>query len=171
MVSLKPFQKSDYSRLISWVDSAETLLQFAGPAFSFPLTAEQLNDYCSDTARRCFKVLLTDTGQVVGHCEVYFCEKTGWLGRVLIGDTSHRGQGLGRHIVDALLRICFERFECAVVKLNVFYQNKRAIRCYKRCGFTTNPDGAFQRHFGEQLWTGRQMIVSKDTWTQLHSTG
>jgi hypothetical protein len=35
MIELQKFTKRDYKRLISWVDTAETLMQFAGPKFTF----------------------------------------------------------------------------------------------------------------------------------------
>ena len=167
MVSLEPFEKCDYSRLISWVDTAETLLQFAGPAFSFPLTVDQLDESCSNPARMCFKLVLTNSGQVIGHSEIYLLEGTGWLGRILIGDPSQRGQGLGGHTVKALLQLCFERLICEEVRLNVFDRNRSAIRCYERCGFTVNADARFQRTVGEQVWIGRQMMLLKKDWNQL----
>jgi hypothetical protein len=41
MVRLEKFNKCAYADLISWIDSKEMLMQFAGPSFDFPLTNEQ----------------------------------------------------------------------------------------------------------------------------------
>ena len=46
----------------------------------------------------------------------------------------------GRHISEALVRSCLEwakEQRLAIVKLAVVTTNQPAIRCYKRCGFTT----------------------------------
>jgi len=38
MITLEPFDREDFERLINWVDNEEILVQFGGPIFSFPLT-------------------------------------------------------------------------------------------------------------------------------------
>ena len=48
MIRLEKFEKDSYKDLISWVDNKEMLMQFAGPAFDFPLTNEQLDKSISD---------------------------------------------------------------------------------------------------------------------------
>jgi len=54
MIKLEQFDETDFDRLISWVDSEEFMLQFAGPIFTFPLTIDQLESYISDKNRFAF---------------------------------------------------------------------------------------------------------------------
>ena len=61
MIRLEPFATSDFNKLISWVDSEEDLIQFAGPIFKFPLTERQLEKYLEDKSRFAFKVIETES--------------------------------------------------------------------------------------------------------------
>lgn len=74
MIKLEPFTRTDFNRLISWIDSEEFLIQFAGPIFTFPLTTEQLELYITDKNRFPFKVIKPETGVVIGHSEIYNSE-------------------------------------------------------------------------------------------------
>ena len=60
MIKLKRFAKEHYNDLISWVDNQESLMQFAGPAYFFPLTNEQLDDSLKDINRHAFSVINND---------------------------------------------------------------------------------------------------------------
>ncbi len=57
MMRLIKFEQEVYANLISWIHSEEDLMQFAGPAFSFPLTNEQLASSLSDKNRFAFIVI------------------------------------------------------------------------------------------------------------------
>ena len=43
MITLRPFARSDFDRLIGWVTSPQFLLQWAGPLFTYPLDAAQFD--------------------------------------------------------------------------------------------------------------------------------
>jgi hypothetical protein len=48
MIELQNFGEEDFDRLISWIKDEDEMIQFAGPAFTYPLTREQLLKYASD---------------------------------------------------------------------------------------------------------------------------
>ena len=52
MIALRPFARADFARLIAWIPSAEFLLQWAGPAFTFPLDTAQLDAYLAESEGR-----------------------------------------------------------------------------------------------------------------------
>ena len=100
MIRLEIFEKHDFTRLISWVDSEKLMLQFAGPIFTFPITIEQLDLYIADKNRYPFKAILSETGEVIGHGEAYNSDNmTAKLCRILLGENKYRGKGLGKEIV------------------------------------------------------------------------
>ena len=72
MITLLPFEETDFDRFKSWIKSPEELLQFAGPYFTFPVTDEQLKKYIADLKRRPYKIISTETNNVIGHCELNF---------------------------------------------------------------------------------------------------
>ena len=54
---------------------------------------------------------------------------------VRIGDPDCRGRGMGFQAVRAMLEAAFDRLNLARVYLRVCADNRRAIRCYLKCGF------------------------------------
>ena len=107
MIKLEPFTKIDFNRLISWIQNEEELIQFAGQAFTFPLTEEQLEKYLDEKRRFVFKITETNFNQTIGHCEIYLTETSAKLCRILIGEKSFRGIGLGFEVVNLLIVIMF----------------------------------------------------------------
>jgi RimJ/RimL family protein N-acetyltransferase len=107
MITLEPFDREDFERLINWVDNEEILVQFGGPIFSFPLTIKQLEEYKNDKQRLSFKVVDQSSKIIIGHAELFPSDdnKTMKVCRILIGDKKNRGQGFGQEIINELLKL------------------------------------------------------------------
>lgn len=58
-----------------------------------------------------------------------------WLGHVIVRP-DQRGRGAGQALVRALLEFAAERLFARNVSLIVFPENKAAIKCYRRVGFS-----------------------------------
>lgn len=139
MIELQPFDKTDFARLISWIDSEETLLQFTGGIFKYPLTHEQLENYLKDENRIVFKVLNMSTNEVIGHAEILIVNDTCVkICRLLIGNNSLRGQGYGQGLMKALIEYAVNKLKVESVELNVYDWNVSAIKCYEKVGFKAN---------------------------------
>ena len=142
-LSLQKFTPEDIPRLISWIPDADFLLQWAGPAYHFPLDEDQLLETWKHSQTRppehlLFKAVDTETGEVVGHVELLRLNQPkgqATLGRVLIGPPDLRGQGLGQELVGAALEEAFEKYDLEQVELGVFPFNRRAVRLYEHVGF------------------------------------
>ena len=164
MIRLERFNKADYPALISWVKSEEELMQFGGPGFSFPLTAEQLDKSMEDKNRAAFSVIDTETNEHIGHAEIYLTETTAKLGRILIGNEQKRGNGFGKDIVKALIEFVFHRMDRNIIELNVFDWNASAIRCDEKVGFKINPGKTLERKVKGQTWIALNMILDMEQW-------
>jgi len=160
-IKLESFGPENYASLISWVESEEALMQFAGPLFKFPLTAEQLHVSLSDKNRIAYRVVDSKTGLGIGHAEIYLSEGSAKIGRILIGDKEQRGNGLGKQVVDRLLDIAFNKPGILYVELNVFAWNLGALMCYQKAGFTINPDKTYERKIKDKTWTAVNMSLYK----------
>jgi RimJ/RimL family protein N-acetyltransferase len=169
MIQLEPFTSSDFSRLISWIDNEEELIQFAGPIFNFPLTKRQLNKYLEDKNRFAFKVVEVNPKQNIGHCEIYLSEQKAKLCRILIGEKSFRGKGLGLQIVNDLLEISFTKFDKSFAELNVFDWNVNAIKCYENAGFVINKNIVKTIEVNGKTWTSLHMTIDKLTRNKIKS--
>lgn len=168
MTQLQPFNKADFDTLISWADSEETLLQFAGKYFTYPLTHEQLGKYTLEAQRHIYKVVDVDKNITIGHAEI--CMETNGLAllcRIIIGVKSYRGKGLGQEIVKQLLAITFLQLSAISAELNVFDWNIAAIKCYEKVGFTDNPSKAFNREINGKIWKAINMKIGKEKWKDL----
>jgi RimJ/RimL family protein N-acetyltransferase len=165
MIRLEAFEKSDFDKLISWIDSEEMLMQFSGPAFTFPLNKEQLQTNLEDKKRGSYKVVDSATDAMVGYSEIYLLDRISvLLARIIIGDSEFRGKGLGQKIVKMLLEISFDQLGFENAELNVFDWNISAIRCYEKAGFVINPDKMYTREIKGLTWTAINMVIDKNSW-------
>ena len=168
-VLLKEFQSEDYERLISWVESPEFLLQWAGSIFQYPLTVEQLDSYRSvmlkvKPTRKIYSVFEAETNNHVGHIElnnIDLVNNSARMGRVLIGDKNTKGKGYGKEIVKAILKIGFEELKLHRIDLGVFDFNTAAIKCYESVGFTHEGVSRESRKMGNEYWNLLQMSMLK----------
>jgi RimJ/RimL family protein N-acetyltransferase len=170
-VRLEPFSEADFDRLIAWSPSADFLLQWAGPTFTFPLDRDQLDKYLA-TARQvppvchAFKALGADE-QVIGHVEIGNLDPrncSARLSRVLIGPPDLRGRGLGRQVVRAALKLAFETLKLHRVDLLVFDFNTAAIMCYEREGFQHEGTLREARKHGDDYRNVCVMSILEQEW-------
>lgn len=172
MITLRPFDRPDFSRLIGWVPSPAFLLQWAGPLFTDPLDTAQLERYLVESqqeqpTRMIFTAVETETGAAIGHIELAKIDsrnRSASLSRVLIGDPARRGKGSGEAMVLCALEIGFDRLGLHRVDLVVFDFNTGAIACYERAGFVIEGRLREARRFGEEYWTLVQMSILEHEW-------
>jgi RimJ/RimL family protein N-acetyltransferase len=167
MIRLEKFDQGCYDTLLSWIENAGALMQFAGPAFTFPLTAEQLDKSLGDPNRFAFRVVDRNSGKMIGHAEIYLTKESAYLGRIIIGDPQMRGNGLGGQIVASLLDYAFDVLGQNKVQLNVFDWNTSAIKCYEKVGFLINPNKKAERVVNGQTWNALNMFIDKQKWKRL----
>ena len=159
MIKLAPFKEEDFNRLISWTDSEELLFQFAGTIFTYPLTAEQLETYLQDNNRVAFKVIDTTSNEVIGHAEIYKTENnTAKICRVLIGNKTLRGKGLGQELIHELVSFSINSLQMKSIELNVYDWNTAAIRCYEKVGFFLDPEKFTTIAVKGDLWKSMNMV-------------
>jgi len=167
-IKIEKFSKEDFSRLISWINCEEILVQFAGPIFSFPLTDDQLEAYLTDRKRSAFKVINANDNTVIGHAEIYLMkDNVAKLCRVLIGENKNRGKGIGQKIVSELLKFSFIKLGVYCAELNVYDWNISAIKCYEKMGFSINK-GVFNTVIvNGNEWVSLNMTTNKSVWNNL----
>ena len=110
IVHLEKFDPHGYDLLLSWVDSAESLMQFAGPTFTYPLTREQLDKSLSDENRLPFKLVGTGSEKMIGYAEIYLTPESAYLGRIIIGDPLDRGKRFRKTTGNTFGYLCLYRF-------------------------------------------------------------
>lgn len=172
MIELQPFTQEDFSRLLEWSPTPEFLMQWAGPYFTFPLDEAQLEEYLRGAAgespvRRIFKVVETGTGAVIGHVElgtISYANRSATIHRVLLGDPTYRGQGIGLEMVRRIQEIAFGEMGLHRLDLVVFDFNESARRCYEKAGFRVEGHLRECRRVGDEYWSLYWMGILEDEW-------
>jgi RimJ/RimL family protein N-acetyltransferase len=168
-MELAPLERLDFDSLIRWTTSPEFLLQWAGPSFSYPLTAEQLDEHCRGCAaepplREMWKAVLPRSGEMIGHAElgsIDYAARTATVSRVIIGDPLERGKGFGTTLMQLLLRRAFEGIGLRALDLYVFDFNRRAVDCYARVGFTIDAHMQNVRRVADGYWSMYRMVMQR----------
>jgi len=172
MIELQPFGRGDFARLIGWSVSPEFVLQWAGSGFVYPLDEAQLEEYLrggetDPPFRKIYKAVDTDSGAVVGHIElnsINYLHRFATVSRVLVGEPSIRGKGVGEQMMRHVMRIGFEELGLHRLELVVFDFNEAAIRLYEKVGFVKEGRIREARRLGDQYWTHYVMGILEHEW-------
>ncbi|WP_026558907.1 GNAT family protein [Bacillus sp. J37] len=176
MIELQDFNRRQIPQLISWIETPEFLLQWAGPTFRFPLTEQQIEKYIENansdrSTSFVYSVLLKETREVIGHIALTNIDrehKSARVGKVLIGDQRVRGKGIGYLMMKEVLKIAFEQLDLHRVSLGVFDFNTSAIVCYEKAGF--KKEGLLRecRKIGNQYWSLWEMSILAHEWQKTY---
>lgn len=167
MIKLTPFEPSDFDKLISWVDNEELLITIAGTYFTYPLTTVQLQNYVDDSNSLSFNILDISQNKTIGHAEIILNDDNCKLDKILIGDKSNRGKGIGELVINELLAYSFEILKAKEVELYVYDWNIAGIKCYEKAGFTFNEQKTLSTPVKDATWIAKNMRIDKDKWLSL----
>ncbi len=170
MIRLQPFTPADFDALIEEIPDARFLMQWAGPQYVFPLTADQLTETLSKTVGKvptfcAFKAVRRSPLATVGHIQLINIDKCTArcvLGRVLIFK-AYRGCGFGRAMVAAAVREAFETLGMNEIELNVFDFNIPALNLYQQLGFCPFQLVKGACKLEKEDWNLIKMKLSRDT--------
>ena len=172
MIRLEYFTGNDFTQLKEWITDEETLMNWSGALFSFPLTQKSLDWYIEDvndiTRSEAFvyKVIETATGNVVGHISlggISKKNKAGRISRVLVAP-AYQGKGYCCEMVRAILKIGFEELRLHRISLGVYDVNKSAIRCYQKAGLVIEGTNRDCLLFNGNWWSLMEMSILEDEW-------
>jgi RimJ/RimL family protein N-acetyltransferase len=174
-IQLEPFESEDIPRLMSWIPSAEFLMQWSGPYFTYPLTREQIVCYLNSVEksplnRAIYRVREMDKGQIIGHIEL---NNIDWrnlaasVSKVLIGVPEMRGLGIGHKMMAALLDYAFGDLHLHRLELKVFDDNTSAITCYQQNGFFIEGHLRDYRLFRNSYKSSYLMSILESDWRNI----
>ena len=171
-IKLTAFTEDDIDRLVNWIPSSEFLLQWAGPKFNYPLDREQLVKHLlnvnGENPDIIYKAVNLDNGEVVGHAELVAIDRqnlSASVSRILVGLPELRGQGIGKQVINALLKIAFHEMGLHRISLYVFDFNNIAIRCYRKAGFKFEGILRDARKYESGYWNLCVMSILENEWS------
>lgn len=135
-VRLRPITEADLPNYVRWFNDPEVtqwLMRDPG------LTMKQEREWFERVSSPEFKGLvlaIEAEGRHIGGCGLHPHENEliATFG-IFIGDKSAWGRGYGSAATREMLRIGFEEMGVHRIELQTWPHNKRAIRCYQKCGF------------------------------------
>lgn len=119
--------------LIEWLPDQRSVNIWGGPEFRYPYTRESFLEDCHWGEME--SLALRDAeGRLAGFGQVY--ERHGRINLArLIAHPERRGQGIGKRLVDRLMRHGAALLPCDEFSLYVYRDNLPAYHCYKALGF------------------------------------
>jgi RimJ/RimL family protein N-acetyltransferase len=138
---LIPFQKSHFQTLINWIKDEETMLNFAGTGFQYPLTEQQLIEYINKYPKRLLFLGLDNKSNPVAYGEVIPQKNnSARLGHLIIGVSQNRGKGLGKQLIQLLIIKAKKHIDITRMDLFLLEGNLPAQNCYLNYGFQFAPN-------------------------------
>ena len=131
-VSFRDVREEDYPGICRMVRDEEELF-LANDKGTYPFTVEQLKELLR---RREEPTALMAEGVLAGFADFYRLRKARsvFIGNVMI-DPAHRGKGLGRRLMEHMIRLAFVDHDLPKVRVHVYSRNQAALLLYGQLGF------------------------------------
>ena len=142
---LRKFEVDDGKTILGWIKSEREFRLWSADRFgSYPITDIELAahyDECMKTGAFFPFTAVDEQGNIIGHLILRYknSEKDEVRFGFVIVDSSRRGQGIGRNILDLAMKYAFEKLGVNRLSLGVFENNPAAVKCYKAVGFSERP--------------------------------
>ena len=136
-VRLRAIEREDIPRFLKWLNDSN-VLRYLG--MYLPLSRAQEEEWFErhlrDEGSRVFAIETREWEHIgnIGLEDLNWKDRCATLG-IFIGESDLWGQGYGTDAVRTLLRLAFHEMGLHRISLQVFDFNRRALRCYQKCGF------------------------------------
>ena len=154
MFSLNEYKETDADMIISWIGSEKVFRQWSADKYeNYPPKAEDINNFYNSMKSQGAKVFsFCDDDKVIGHFLLRLLTEyevdSVRLGFIIV-DSSVRGKGYGRIMLEHALEYAFTEIGANRVTLGVFENNPNARKCYESVGFKQYGESAYNIH-GEE---------------------
>ncbi|MBN1151132.1 GNAT family N-acetyltransferase [candidate division WOR-3 bacterium] len=138
-VYLSPVDIDDCEQYAQWINDPEISINLDcfSQVFSLIKEREALEKLSKENS--VFAIVENNSNKLIGNCGLHnidFINRKAVLG-IFIGDKNFWNRGFGTEAVNLLLDYGFNALNLNSVMLVVKEFNKRAIKCYEKCGFKT----------------------------------
>lgn len=132
MLAHREVRPEDVDRVCAFPRSAEELF-FLFPRAEFPLTGDQLR---GAIAQRYDSTVVLLGHEVCGFANFYLREQGGAcaVGNVVVAPEA-RGRGVGRYLVETMIRKAVARYAAREVRISCFNGNVAGLLLYAKLGF------------------------------------
>lgn len=136
-VVLRALEKEDLDRCLKWINDMD-VVKLAGP-LRFPKSKVEEEKWFEKTINddKNRVLAIEANGKHIGNVGLHnidFRNRNVMLG-IMIGEPDYWNKGHGEDAIKALISFAFKEMNLHRIFLYVREDNKRAIRCYEKCGF------------------------------------
>ncbi|MTI69641.1 MAG: GNAT family N-acetyltransferase [Firmicutes bacterium] len=141
-IILREYREDDLKYMRKWVNNPQ-ITKWLSDAFLTPHTYQTTEKYLkhildyTGKEQIYFVIANKDTGEYIGQLDLIRIDwknRVGELG-IVIGTENNRGKGYGTKAIKLLQKYVFESLNLNRLELELRGYNKRAYKCYKKCGF------------------------------------
>lgn len=142
---LRPFCPADTAHVLAWSLDPEIHRLVEGDYPRSPMDILAWTREMQRNRQKKYYIILDQSQAPIGDVELdHICWRRGEAElRIRIGEKRLWNQGYGTDSIRALLAHAFNRMNLRRIYLRVFADNRRAIGCYRKCGF--KPEGVLVR--------------------------
>lgn len=164
-ILIRPLLKNDLMRTINWLKDSE-IHKFLASDFK-DLTLEKELDWLKemDSSLIDFVFAIEDRKlkKYIGNCGLH---KVDWENKtcefgIVIGDKGYWNKNYGTETIKAIIELAFDKLNLQKIKLFVYEYNNRAIKAYKKCGFTVKEILIKDHLFENVYWDTMVMEINK----------
>jgi len=136
-IYLSPVNPEDNEKYVEWLNDLKLSLNLtmAPKIISLEKEKEILENMSKEGYN--FAIVEKNEDKLIGNCglmDVEFVHGTAELG-IFIGEKDYWNKGYGTEVINLLLDYAFNILNLNNIMLKVHSFNKRAVKCYKKCGF------------------------------------
>ncbi len=137
-IHLAPIDTADLDIYIRWLNDIETYVFLdIAPMVINKLTEQEYLDNALKNGEQVFGIRLNSDQRLIGNCgliNIDHINRKAELG-IFLAEQNCLSQGLGSEAIALLLDYGFNILNLNSVFLRCYEYNKRALRCYEKCGF------------------------------------
>lgn len=165
MFTIRDYNKNDADKILSWITDEKSFRQWSADKYKiYPITADDMNAFYSSISRDSAKqYMFCDDGKAIGHFVLRpdpdGDERSIRLGFIIV-DSSVRGKGYGKAMLQKALELAFSEGMAERVTLGVFENNPNALRCYESVGFRRFGSTVYK--IGDEQWVCFEMECPKN---------
>lgn len=165
-IGIRPLHKRDIEKVRQWRNNKE-LVKYLSPIGEITKEAQErwYERYCVDHNSIFFTVIDQEKEKTIGTVALYdFKDNTAEVGKIVIGEDSERGKGIG--YMSLLMAMCvgFTYIGVEKYRLRVCEENTIAYHIYERTGFRE-----VGRHPFVQNLTELDMEITKEEFKRTNS--
>lgn len=140
-VMLRDYRQDDLPHIRKWVNDRKTT-EYLSAIFWFPQSEIDTSEFLNRAMRSApnaayFVIADVKDESYIGQMDIFEINwkiRLGKLGTV-IGNEAKRGKGYGTEALKLMLDYAFGVLGLERLELDVYADNKRAVRCYEKAGF------------------------------------